>query len=231
MVSLWFCYFVCLKDFRDELQELGHRNCCVSLQWSTPSLRFIFVISLPCSHGLRSDGMTFVLELQTARQFFLAIRTGFNFVFLVGTPDALTGKLHLQIFSSGMISNFLKFLSTALQYLWSSPREQLQLERSRLIEDHQLRVERLQRSHSNFWHRWDTEENFKEKLRASRAKISNKDFNLEDLKLLYEEKHREELLELERRFRYQLHIFDLRLPRLRDQQQLVLQDSLIRSRL
>ena len=69
-----------------------------------PSLRFIFVISLPCSHGLRFDGMTFVLELQTACQFFLAIRTDFNFIFLL---DGNTGRLnwqtssYLQIFFFG----------------------------------------------------------------------------------------------------------------------------------
>ena len=130
-----------------------------------------------------------------------------------------------------MISNFLKFLSTALQYLWSSPRGKLQLERSRLIEDHQLRVEKLQRSHSNFWQRWNTEENFKEKLLTSRNKISNKNFTLEEIKLLYEEKHREELLELERSFSRQLHTIDLQLPRLQEQHQLVLRDSLLRSRL
>ena len=156
----------------------------------------------------------------------------FNFDFFGETPDALIGKLRFfQTFTSGMISNFLKFLSTALQYLWSSPRGKLQLERSRLIEDHQLRVEKLQRSHSHFWQRWNTEENFKEKLLTSRNKISNKNFTLEETKLLYEEKHREELLELERSFRHQLHTIDLQLPRLQEQHQLVLRDSLLRSRL
>ena len=63
-----------------------------------------FVISLPCSHGLRFDGMTFVLELQTARQFFLAIRTDFSFIFLL---DGNIGRLnwqnssYLQIFFFG----------------------------------------------------------------------------------------------------------------------------------
>ena len=170
-------------------------------------------------------------KLHTGRQYFLAICMNFNFVFLGGKPDALIGKLRLQILTSGMISNFLKFLSTALRYLWSSPREQLQLERSRLVEDHQLQVERLKKSHSDFWLRWNSEENFKEKLQASRSKILNKDFTLEELRLLYEKKHREEILALERKLRYQLHTVDLRLPRLRDQQQVVLQDSFLRSRL
>ena len=199
-----------------------------------PSLRFIFVISLPCSHGLRSDGMTFVLELQTARQFFLVIRTGFNFIFCCMEPqDALTGKLHpiCRFFSSGMISNFLKLLSTAFRYLWSSPREQLQLERSRLAEDHQLQTEFVKKSHSDFWLRWNSEKDFKEKLQASRSKILNKDLTLEELRFLYEKQHREELLALEKKFRFELRVFDLRSPQLQDQRRVVLQDSLLRSRL
>ena len=194
-----------------------------------PSLRFIFVISLPCSHGLRSDGMTFVLELQTARQFFLAIRTGFNFIFLL---DGNTGRLnwqtssYLQIFSSGMISNFLKLLSTAFRYLWSSPREQLQLERSRLAEDHQLQTEFVKKSHSDFWLRWNSEKDFKEKLQASRPKILNKDLTLEELRFLYEKQHL-----WYSKFRFELRVFDLRSPQLQDQRRVVLQDSLLRSRL
>ena len=149
--------------------------------------------------------------------------------FLLETPDALIGpgKLHLHIFSSGMISNFLKFLSTALQYLWSSPREQLQLERSRLIEDHQLQVERLKKSHSDFWLRWNSEKDFKEKLQSSRSKILNKDLTLEELRLLYEKQHREDLLALDKKFRFELRTFD----QLRDQHRVVLQDSILRSRL
>jgi len=148
---------------------------------------------------------------------------------LLETPHALIGpgKLHLQIFSSGMISNFLKFLSTALQYLWSSPREQLQLERSRLIEDHQLQVERLKKSHSDFWLRWNSEKDFKEKLQSSRSKILNKDLTLEELRLLYEKQHREDLLALDKNFRFELRTFD----QLRDQHRVVLQDSILRSRL
>ena len=172
-----------------------------------------------------------VLEISHRTPIFLGNLHELQLRFLGGKPDALIGKLHLQILTSGMISNFLKFLSTALRYLWSSPREQLQLERSRLVEDHQLQVERLKKSHSDFWLRWNSEENFKEKLQASRSKILNKDFTLEELRLLYEKKHREEILALERKLRYQLHTVDLRLPRLRDQQQVVLQDSFLRSRL
>ena len=93
-----------------------------------------------------------------------------------------------------MISNFLKFLSTALQYLWNSPREQLQLERSHLVEDHQLQTERVKKPHSDFCLRWNSEKDFKEKLQSSRSKILNKDLPLEELPLLYEKQHREELL-------------------------------------
>ena len=178
--------------------------------------------------------MTFGLELQTARQFFLAIRTDFNFIFLL---DGNTGRLnwqtssYLQIFSSGMISNFLKFLSTAFRYLWSSPREQLQLERSRLAENHQLQTEFVKKSHSDFWLRWNSEKDFKEKLQASRSKILNKDLTLEELRLLYVKQHREELLALEKKFKFELRVFDFRSPQLQDQRRVVLQDSLLRSRL
>ena len=149
------------------------------------------------------------------------------------TPDALTGKLHpiCRFFSSGMISNFLKFLSTAFRYLWSSPREQLQLERSRLAEDHQLQTEFVKKSHSDFWLRWNSEKDFKEKLQASRSKILNKDLTLEELRLLYVKQHREELLALEKKFKFELRVFDFRSPQLQDQRRVVLQDSLLRSRL
>ena len=148
-------------------------------------------------------------------------------------PDALTGKLHpiCRFFSSGMISNFLKLLSTAFRYLWSSPREQLQLERSRLAEDHQLQTEFVKKSHSDFWLRWNSEKDFKEKLQASRSKILNKDLTLEELRFLYEKQHREELLAPEKKFRFELRVFDLRSPQLQDQRRVVLQDSLLRSRL
>ena len=118
---------------------------------------------------------------------FLANLVDLYFTVLLGTPDASIGKLRFiyRFFSSGMISNFLKFLSTALQYLWSSPREQLQLERSRLFEDHQLQPERVKKLHSDFWLRWNSEKDFKEKLQSSRSKILNKDLTLEELPLLY----------------------------------------------
>ena len=120
-------------------------------------------------------------------QIFLANLVDLYFTVLLGTPDALIGKLHFiyRCFSSGMISNFLKFLGTALQYLWSSPREQLQLERSRLFEDHQLQTERVKKLHSDFWLRWNSEKDFKEKLQSSRSKFLNKDLTLEELPLLY----------------------------------------------
>ena len=88
----------------------------------------------------------------------------------------------------------LEVLGAALQYLWSSPREQLQLERSRLFEDHQLQTERVKKLHSDFCLRWNSEKDFKEKLQSSRSKILNKDLILEELRLLYEKQHREELL-------------------------------------
>ena len=88
----------------------------------------------------------------------------------------------------------LEVLGTALQYLWSSPREQLQLERSRLFEDHQLQTERVKKLHSDFCLRWNSEKDFKEKLQSSKSKILNKDLTLEELRLLYEKQHREELL-------------------------------------
>ena len=203
------------------------------MYWA-PHFVLFFVTSLPCSHGLRFDCMTLVLELQTARQFFLAICMDFNFIFLL---DGNTGRLHwqtssyLQIFSSGMISKFLKFLSTAFRYLWSSPREQLQLERFRLTEDHQLQTELVKKSHSDFWLRWNSEKDFNEKLQASRSKILNKDLTLEELRLLYEKQHREELIALDKKFRFELRVFDLRFPQLQDQRRVVLQDSLLRSRL
>ena len=111
--------------------------------------------------------------------------------------------------------------------------KQLQLERSRLIEDHQLQVERLKKSHSDFWMRWNSERDFKEKLQSSRSKILNKGLALEELRLLYEKQHREELLALDKKFRFELRVFDLVTtpPQLRDQHQVVLQDSLFRSRL
>lgn len=90
--------------------------------------------------------------------------------------------------------------------------KQLQLERPRLIEGHQLQVERLKKSHSDFWLRWNSERGFKEKLQSSRSKILNKDLALEELRLLYEKQHREELLALDEKFRFELRVFDLRLP-------------------
>ena len=102
--------------------------------------------------------------------------------------------LFTVFFSSGVISNFLKFLGTALQYLWNSPREQLQLERSHLVEDHQLQTERVKKPHSDFCLRWNSEKDFKEKLQPSRSKILTKDLTFEELRLLYEKQHCEELL-------------------------------------
>ena len=126
---------------------------------------------------------------------FLANLVDLYFTVLLGTPAALIGKLHFFTdFSSGVISNFLKFLGTALQYLWSSPREQLQLERSHLVEDHQLQTERVKKPHSDFCLRWNSEKDFKEKLQSSRSKILTKDLTFEELRLLYEKQHCEELL-------------------------------------
>ena len=118
---------------------------------------------------------------------FLANLVDLYFTVLLGTPDALIGKLRFiySFFSSGMISNFLKFLGTALQYLWSSPREQLQLERSRLFEDHQLQTERVKKLHSDFCLRWNSEKDFKAKLQSSRSKILTKDLTFEELRHLY----------------------------------------------
>ena len=127
---------------------------------------------------------------------FLANLVDLYFTVFAGNTGRLDWQtsFYLQIFSSGMISNFLKFLGTALQYLWNSPREQLQLERSHLVEDHQLQTERVKKPHSDFCLRWNSEKDFKEKLQSSRSKILNKDLILEELRLLYEKQHREELL-------------------------------------
>ena len=131
-------------------------------------------------HGLRTDFMIwFFFGTSNRMPIFGANLVDLYFTVLLGTPDASIGKLRF------IYSNFLKFLSTALQYLWSSPREQFQLERSRLFEDHQLQTERVKKLHSDFWLRWNSEKDFKEKLQSSRSKILNKDLTLEELPLLY----------------------------------------------
>ena len=126
---------------------------------------------------------------------FLANLVDLYFTVLLGTPDALIGKLHF-IYRFFFRDDFelLEVLGTALQYLWSSPREQLQLERSRLFEDHQLQTERVKKLHSDFCLRWKSEKDFKAKLQSSRSKILTKDFTFEELRLLYEKQHCEELL-------------------------------------
>ena len=146
-------------------------------------------------HGLRTDFMIwFFFGTSNRMPIFLANLVDLYFTVLLGTPDASFGKLHFicRFFSSGMISNFLKFLSTAHQYLWSSHREQLQLQRSHLFADHQLQTERVKKPHSEFWLRWNSEKDFKEKLQSSRSKISNEDLTLDELRLLYEKQHCEE---------------------------------------
>ena len=127
---------------------------------------------------------------------FLANLVDLYFTVLLGTPDALIGKLHFcyRFFLFRDDFELLEVLGTALQYLWSSPREQLQLERSHLVEDHQLQTERVKRPHSDFCLRWNSEKDFKEKLQSSRSKFLNKDLALEELPLLYEKQHCEELL-------------------------------------
>ena len=156
-----------------------------------------FVTSLPWMHGLRTDLMIwFFFGTSNRMPICLANLVDLYFTVLLGTQDASIGKLHFiyRFFSSGMISNFLKVLSTALQYLESSPREQLRLERSHLFEDHQLQTERVKKPHSDFWLRWNSENDFKEKLQSSRSKILNKDLTLEELRILHEKQHCEELL-------------------------------------
>lgn len=53
---------------------------------------------------------------------------------------------------------------------------------------------------------------------------SEQGLHLEEPRLLYEKQHREELLGLDNKFRFELRVFDLRLPQLRDQHGVVLQD-------
>ena len=121
-------------------------------------------------HGLRTDLMIwFSLELQTKfGGLVLHCFAGNTGRFFWQT------SFYLQTFSSGMISNFSKFLSTALQYL-------------------QTEGVKNKTPHSDFWLRWNSED-FKEKLQSSRPKILNKDLTLEELRLLYETQNCEELL-------------------------------------
>ena len=166
------CWKLQLKENFEKLRRRTTVFTSTDIQLRTLNFAF-FVTSLPWMHGLRTDFMIWVFLWNFKPDAnFLGKFGGLVLHCFAGNTGRLDWQtsFYLQIFSSGVISNFLKFLGTALQYLWSSPREQLQLKRSHLVEDHQLQTERVKKPHSDFWLRWNSEKDFKEKLQSSRSR-------------------------------------------------------------
>ena len=194
---VWWTSLCWKLQLKENFEKLRRRTTVFTSTDIQPRTSFFFVTSLPWMHGLRTDFMIwFFFGTSNRMPIFLANLVDLYFTVFAGNTGRLDWQtsFYLQIFSSGVISNFLKFLGTALQYLWNSPREQLQLERSHLVEDHQLQTERVKKPHSDFCLRWNSEKDFKEKLQSSRSKILTKDLTFEELRLLYEKQHCEELL-------------------------------------
>ena len=106
--------FVLLANFSCELgkKKLRHRTAVFFTSMDPTSYVVFFVTSLPWMHGLRTDFMIwFFFGTSNRMPIFLANLVDLYFTVLLGTPDALIGKLRFiySFFSSGVISNFLKF--------------------------------------------------------------------------------------------------------------------------
>ena len=110
-VVWWTSY--CWKTSAVNLKKkLRHRTAVFFTSMDPTSYVVFFVTSLPWMHGLQTDCMIwFFFGTSNRMPIFLANLVDLYFTVLLGTPDALIGKLHFcyRFFYSGMISNFLKF--------------------------------------------------------------------------------------------------------------------------
>ena len=128
-----------------------------------------------------------------------------------------------------MFSNFFRFLGLALRFL-CVPEERLHRERIHLENQHRLQLEQLREAHENFWNRWNADRNFSVRLRDSREKITSQRCTLEELQQLYRRKQEVELQTAEKRYRFQLHLLELRQIELAHHRW-VLSEGLLRARL
>ena len=109
------------KTSAEHFEKLRIRTANLTSMDPTSYVVF-FVTSLPWMHGLRTDLMNwFFLWNFKADANFLGKFGGLVLHCFAGNTGRLDWQtsFYLQTLSSGMISNFLKFLSTALQYLES----------------------------------------------------------------------------------------------------------------
>ena len=146
---------------------------------------FVFsVISLPCTHGLRFDGMVLVLELQTGREFFLANCMNFYFIFL--DENTACHNRHTSYFRTAwnfeMFSHVLRILGRSFLFL-CEPEERLHRQWHLLEEEHQHEVERLRGEHANFWRKWSEDADYPLRLATSRNRILGKTCTIPELPL------------------------------------------------
>ena len=127
-----------------------------------------------------------------------------------------------------MFSQLLRVLGRTLFFL-CEPEEQLHRQQYLLEEEHQREVERLRGEHANFWRKWSEDPDYPLRLATSRTRILGKTCSIPELLTIYRKKFEEELEVLEKKFKLQKFVLELRQAELRHHR--LLAEEGLRSRL
>ena len=84
-----------------------------------------------------------------------------------------------------------------------------------LEEEHQREVERLRGEHANFWRKWSEDADYPLRLATSRNRILGRTCSIPELLTVYRKKFEEEFEVVDKKFRLQKFVLELRQAELR----------------